>query len=190
MKITYTPNPLATVVELEPHERELLKLKLKLEIYEDKLFDAHWALTSRLKDISSLKALALEEAVAEARKELDPSKWIEDDSPIHARLEELTNHYVSELMMGHVGDCTAFPMSCSKCHAENLLGIDTLGPKSGKHVLYRIASVFSTWNPETQKHDRPEVSLDEALDKLKSDPNGKDAYEYLLNYRNTHFPKE
>ena len=50
MKITYTPNPLCTVIELDEHEQEAFKLKIKIEQYEDMIFSAHFALTNRLKD--------------------------------------------------------------------------------------------------------------------------------------------
>ena len=63
MKITYTPNPLATVVELEPHEAELLNLKLRLERYEDMMFMAHHELTSRL-DTAQAVALPARQTVA------------------------------------------------------------------------------------------------------------------------------
>ena len=192
MKITYTPNPLATIVELDEHEIEVLRLKIKLEQYEELMFGAYWDLTRDEKYLAGLpRPKTVEQARQEAIEALDPKHWCTDEpSKVDKRVEELLQHFLEELRGSHLGDCTAFPMSCSKCHAENLLGIDTLGPKSGKHVLHRIASTFSTWNPDTQQHDLPEVTLDEALAKLKADPNGKDAYEYLLNYRKTHFPKE
>jgi len=207
MKITYTPNPLNTIVELEPHEVELFRLKLKLEIYEDKMFSAHYALADRIHERGPLKAITLEEAVAQAVKELDTSKWCTDDrSPVDERVDRLLEHYLEELKSNHVGDCVCVPMSCSKCHAERLLGIDTLAPFPGKHSMYHIAAAFSRYNQETKEHDLPEVSLDEAIEKLRNfKPNatwsGWEAHadrwtrenavalEYLLNYRNIHFPE-
>ncbi len=215
MKITYTPNPLDTIVELEPHEVELFRLKLKLKQYEDMMFSAHWAITDRLKDMGGLKALPIDEALAEARKELNPDRWCTDDaSKVDARVEELLQHYLEELKLSHIGDCTCVAMSCSKCHAESILGIDTLKPFPGKHALYKIASVFSRWNEKTKQHDGPEVSLDEAIERLANyrpvkgsawagysqesfdahvprwTAEAKTAHDYLVTYRNTHFPKD
>ena len=58
MKITYTPNPLDTIVELDEHEIELFRLKLKIEQYEDMMFGAHYALTTKL-DAEAAKAEAI-----------------------------------------------------------------------------------------------------------------------------------
>lgn len=208
MKITYTPNPLDTIVELDEHEVELFRLKLKLEIYEDKMFSAHYALTDSIHDRGPLKAVPLEQAVAEAVRELDPNKWCADEKrKVDERVEQLLNHHLAELKGSHLGDCVCFAMSCSKCHAESLLGIDTLKPFPGKHAMHHIQQAFSRYNPETKQHDGPEVSLEEALEKLRTykphatwagweahterwSKEAAQAYKFLLNYRNTHFPNE
>lgn len=181
MKITYTPNPLATVVELEPHEAELLKLKLRLERYEDMMFMAHHELTSRLDT---------EQAVALAIKQIDPNKWGGDmPNRFEQHLNEVFQCYINDLADQHAGDCTAFAASCTKCHAEDLLGINTLGKYPGKHALHAVAGAFSNYNPDTKKFDRPEPTLDEAIAKLsqRTDDGAKTAVEYLTQHRNTHF---
>ncbi len=178
MKITYTQNPLDTIVELEPHEVELFRLKLKIEIYEDKMFSAHYALHT---------TLDTEKAKEEAMKELDPNKWCTDEmSLVDARVEELLQHYLEELKSSHVGDCTAFPMSCSKCRAEQLLGIDTLKPYPGKSVLHVINLAFSYKEGEEFKTR----DLAGAIEWLKAGGETRaKALEYLLSYHNTHFPE-
>lgn len=207
MKITYTPNPLCTIVELNEHEIELLRLKIKLEQYEDMIFSAHFALTSRLKDMGSLKAITVEKAIEEATKELDPAYWCEDENKLDRRVNELLEHFLEELKSSHAGDCTCFAMSCSKCHAESKLGIDTI-KGLGKHPGHKIQSAFSYKEGDVWK----ERTLDEALAILKDyDPKpqagsgwdkvggfeahiprwkaeAKAAYEWLLAYRNEHFP--
>lgn len=213
MKITYTPNPLDTVVELDRQEIDMFRLKIKLQQYEEMIFSAYYTITSRLEERGSLKAITAEEAMKEARKELDPDYWCndeadkEDHSKLDSRVELLLDHYIADLKSSHVGDCTCVPASCSKCHAEQLLGIDTLKPYPGKHQLHQIASVFSRWNVETKQHDLPEVTLGEAIEKLSTYTpkanwlgweshadrwacEAKEAHEYLINYRNKHFPKE
>lgn len=221
MKITYTPNPLDTIVELDEHEKQILRLKLKLEKYEDMIFSAHFAISCRLEDRGSLKAYTVEEALDNARKELDPDFWCNDEegkkdhSKLDSLVDELLEHYLEELRGTHVGDCTCVAVSCSKCHAERLLGINTLAPYPGKHVLFNIAQAFSRWNEETKQHDGPEVSLDEAIQKLANfDPQppkdttvwdkmggffqfvpkwkaeAKAAHDWLIQYQDNHFPKE
>lgn len=185
MKITYTPNPLTTIIELNEHEIEVLRLRLKIEQYEELIFTAHFALTEKVKGFGTVPPVTREDAVTEAKNTLDPDRWCTDGlSPVDVRVEQLLQHYLEELKGEHVGDCTSVPMSCSKCHAEDVIGINTLHPYPGKRVMHYIQSAFSRWNPETKQHDRPEVTLDEAIKKLAD---SKVAQEYLFNYRNIYF---
>lgn len=195
MKITYAQNPLATTVELDEHEIEVFRLKLKLEMLEECILGAQYNLGMNpyAKDKMDIDA---------AKRDLEY-----DEDKTNERVERRLKHYLEELKGTHVGDCTCVAMSCSKCHAESTLEIDTLKPFPGKHPMHHIASAFSRWNPHTKQHDGPEVSIDEALEKLRTykptatwagweahadrwAKEAKSAYEYLLNYRNTHFPKE
>lgn len=214
MKITWNENPLATAIELDEHEKKEFWYKLKIEQMEELMFSAHFAITDRLNDMGSLKARTPEEAMAEARKELDPAYWCTDEkSKLDQRVDELMKYYLADLQGQHAGDCTCFAMSCSKCHAESLLGIDTIKGLS-KHPGHKISSVFSQWNPVTKEHDLPPVPIEVALEKLRTyDPKptsdsgwdkvggfeahvprwkaeAKTAYEWLLNYRNEHFPEK
>jgi hypothetical protein len=185
MKITYTPNPLETKVELEDHEKELLRLKIKIEIYEDMLFDAHYVLKHSIHDRGPLKAVTLDEAVAEAIKQLNPDKWCTDEtSPVDAHVEKLLRHYLEELKSSHHGDCTSFPASCSKCLAEEKLGINTLGAYPGKSILHSIFVAFNYRDGEELKQRDMAGALEWLL------TNGRtEAHAWLLNYRNTHFPE-
>ena len=209
MKITYTPNPLRTIVELDAQEVEILRLKIKLGEYEDMIFGAHFALNDRLQDMGSLKAYTVEQAMAEAKKELDPAYWCDDDNRLDKRVDELLQHFLEELQGSHLGDCTCFAMSCSKCHAEDKLGISTT-KGLGKHAGHRIQSAFSYKEGDVWK----ERTLDEALELIRTfDPKPADAgndpawakvggfeahiprwkaeakvaYDWLLAYRNEHF---
>lgn len=212
MKITYTPNPLDTKVELDDSEKEILRLKIKLEQYEDMLFSAHFNITHRLKNNGALKAISVDEALEAARKDLDPDYWCSDEkSKLDERVDELLEHYILELQGYHCGDCTCVAMSCSKCHAERLIGVDTLKPFPGKHAMYHVSQAFSYKDGDEWK----QRSLQDALaflcafnpqppkdmtawDKVggwfshlprwKAEAN--EAYQYLLNYSNTHFKGE
>jgi hypothetical protein len=151
----------------------------------------------------------VEKAIEEATKALDPAYWCEDDNKLDTQVQELLDHYIEELRGSHLGDCTCFAMSCSKCHAESTLGIDTI-KGLGKHSAHKIQSAFSYKEGDVWK----ERTLDEALAILKDyEPKptsgsgwdkvggfeahiprwkaeAKVAYEWLLAYQTEHFPKE
>lgn len=211
MKITYTPNPLATVVELDEHEKRELWHRIRFEQMLDMLFAVHFELTCRGGAAPDLEKL---------KKEADPDYYLNDaeghvdKTRLDLRCDGLLEHYLEELRGQHAGDCTCIAMSCSKCNAESMLGIDTI-KGLGKHQGNKIQSVFSRYNPATKKHDGPEVTLDEAIAKLEAyDPKPEgdqsawdkvggffshvprwkaeaaDALAWLKAYRDQHFPKE
>ena len=206
MRITYTPNPLRTIVELDEHEIEILRLKIKIEQFEEMIFSAHWNLTRSAEYLASLPRMStVENARESAIKELDPARWCDENNRLDARVEDLLQHYLEELRGTHVGDCTCFAMSCSKCHAESMLGIDTIKGLR-KHPGHKIQVAFSYKEGDVWK----QRSLSEALEILKNyDPKptgggwekvggfeahvprwkaeAKEAYEWLLNYQSLHF---
>jgi len=203
MKITYKPNPLDTVIELEPHEVEILKLKLEIDELQNAICAGWMHLNDKDEKWYDPK---------KARDELDHEYWYSDK--FKARIQELADHYVEELKSTHCGDCTCVPMSCSKCHAEYIIGSDTLkvnGVYVGKHSLYKIDAAF---NKNTRTIDEAIESLenpDYSWDKVPADSgwrkyeDGQQAYEkhiprwkeeckhalnWLKSYRDTHFKGE
>lgn len=105
MKIEYTEQPLDYIVTLSDKEKELLKLKIRLELYEEYFFDIGYYLDNEKKiDLNYIKNLV-------------------DEDRIDFRVNQLFDIYVNNLMLGHAGDCTSIPCSCTKCHAETLLDI-------------------------------------------------------------------
>jgi hypothetical protein len=216
MKITYTPNPLNTIVELDEHEQEIFKLKLKISELEEAMGsaslyldpkNASWIMTRR-PDGHTLETL-----IEKVRKDyLDMDYFYTDEVPsgLDKRVQELFDHYIEELAGSHGGDCTCFACSCSKCHAEGKLGIDTI-KGLGKHSAHKIQGAFSYKDGNVWK----ERTMDEALELLRTyapkqtDPESdkawakvgafeahvprwtaeaKLAYDWLLAYRNEHFP--
>lgn len=193
MKINYNKNPLYTTISLDEHEKKELWYQIKLEDFENRLFNAYFYLN---KD----KFFDIEKA----KREVDPDYYCTDEkSPIDKRCDELLQHYLDELQSNHIGDCICVPCSCSKCHVESLLHIDTI-QGLGKHAAHKINEAFGKNNEKT---------IDEALDYLKNyDPTPLDpeseswkkmggyeqymprwkqeakvAYEWLLSYRDKHF---
>jgi hypothetical protein len=200
VKITYTPNPLNTVVELDEHEKRELWHTLRFNEMLDMLFSVHYEMTCKKEgpDFERIK------------REVDPDYYLNDDegtpdkTKLDKRCDELLEHYLEELKGSHIGDCTCFAMSCSKCHAESMLGIDTI-KGLGKHPGHKIQSAFSYREGDVWK----ERTIEEALEYLRNyDPKptsdsgwdkvggfeahvprwkseAKIAYEWLLEYQAT-----
>lgn len=159
MKITYTPNPLNTVIELDEHEKRGLWYQLKIEDLVNRLFTVHYELTYK-GDKGPDMARVLRHA--------DPKYYLGETAekdPIDARADELLAHYLEELRGSHVGDCTCFPMSCSKCHAEDMLGVNTI-KGLGKHEAHKVQGAFSTGQAADGTW-LPERGLNEAITRLE-----------------------
>lgn len=146
MKINWNKNPLHTTIDLDEHEKKELWYRIKIEEMEERLYGAHFSLQEG-------KYFDLERA----RSEVNADFYCTDDkSPLDKRCDEMLSYYLDELQAVHAGDCTCVPCSCSKCHAESLLNIDTI-KGLGKHSAYKIDSAFGKDNEKT---------LDEALQSL------------------------
>jgi hypothetical protein len=201
MKITYHENPLRTTVELDENDRQVFWLKIKVEELKNRLFDVHFSLTEgEFFDIER------------ARRSSDPESYIQEDNQekvsIDKRVDMLFDTYVKELSGWHSGDCTCVACSCMKCHAEEILGVDTLKPFPGKQVLAKIDSAFLSY----ENGEKKSRSLDQALKYLKDHKISRKkpdnwmttqeeyerhiprweneqarAYEYLSNYEKEHF---
>ncbi len=181
MKITKQPNPLATVVELDENEKKLLWYKLKLEWMEDAMYGAYFNLTSRLKDQPGLPAMTVEAAIEESVRELDPDYWCGDEgkAPLDTNTDKMLEYYLDELRSIHSGDCTAFPASCGKCHAERLLGFSTL-PQFSKGINHSLYHAFISFEGmQLTRH-----TLEEAQARLdaREDDLGKKAAEILRSH--------
>lgn len=202
MKITYTPNPLRTIVELDEGEKKLLWYRIKCDEMADMLFLVYCELEH--KEAPNMDRI---------KDEVDPAYYLDEDPPeksgLDKRCDNLLTHYIEELQGSHLGDCTCFAMSCPKCMAEGKLGIDTI-KGLGKHPGHKIQSAFSYKEGDVWK----ERTLDEALAILKDyEPKpasgsgwekvggfeahiprwkaeAKVAYEWLKNYRDEHFPEQ
>jgi hypothetical protein len=138
MHIHYHPNPLQTVIELESHDLERLRLKLTIDDLQDRIYGAHFHLEPG-------KYFDVEAAI----RSLDVHSL--EEEPFERKIDRLVDICVDELRGQHIGDCTCQPCSCMKCHAERLLGIDTI-KGLGKHAAHKIDTAFAV-----------ERSLDEAI---------------------------
>jgi len=159
MKITLNQNPLHAVVELDEREIAALRQKLIIADLEDRLAEASFRLTDG-------KYFNLELA----RKSTKLS-FLDEDGATGEHAQEIDRrlkYYVEALTEVHGGDCTCIPASCMKCHAEEMLGIDT-APYS-KHTGNSIQSAFS----------KPGTTLDEAIEVLRTPIEPQKGYEQHL----------
>lgn len=121
MKVTYTPNPLRSIVELDGNDR----YRLKQGIENDLLY----SLTVRAQ-------LYLREGkIDRAIEILDAIEKVEEAT------EREATEDVSALRGSHCGDCICVPCTCTKCQAERHLDINTLDGLN-KHMAYKIAAAF------------------------------------------------
>lgn len=196
MKIIYNENPLRSVVELDAPDREVFWLKIKVEELQNTLFSVHFDLSeSEYFNVTAARALA------------DPEKYIKEDdqekTPLDERVDRMFEYYVKALSDTHVGDCTCTACSCLKCRSEKIAGVGTLTPYPGKHTLLYVDSAFGKnralpealeylrtckadpTKPDSWKHSTQE---DYASHVTRWEKQAADAYEYLRQYANKHFP--
>lgn len=139
----YNQNPLATEVHLDDRAVELLKEKILVSMLEEIVSGSFYALTH--------------DGFFEARNRLQ--EYAYDDEPESEFRKQLTyrlEESVQALKDIHHGDCVAAPTSCMKCHAEELLGIDTLPENHTKNIGSQLNHIF----------DRVET-IDEAISLAK-----------------------
>lgn len=142
MRIEYHQNPLRTKVFLDEKDKEIFRLKIEQEVLFEALYSVHYHL-------SKTETPDVERAKSEASLvDTGYSKYV----------DELLEAYTQDLLHNHIGDCTCVPCSCSKCHAEYILGIDTI-ESLGKHLAYKIDSAFSC-------EDGSFRTIDEAIEQL------------------------
>lgn len=133
MKITWRKNPLETTIELESDlERENLRLRIENEIYS-------WAVVSAEYSLNGVHR------PASASEALNDLELVLNEDKLKQRVDRDLETHLAELGGVHTGDCTCVPCSCSKCHAEGLLGISTI-EGLGKHPGHTINSAFDA-NP-------------------------------------------
>jgi hypothetical protein len=162
MDIIFDRNPLNTKVTLDEVDKRILWHKIKIAELEERLGAAHMYLNPE----------ATYHNVEKARAETDPDFWESEDgkSRLDEHCDSLLEYYVQELVGSHYGDCTCIPASCGKCHAEHMLGVNTI-IGLGKHSAYKIdAAINSTRSVEeaieSLENYVPRVTNPEAWEKL------------------------
>ena len=183
MKITWKPNPLHTVIELDDGDKRELRLKILVEELRWRVHGAAY----HLKTSGDIE---------KAQRELDLDGMEE-------RVDTVLSEYVLALAGTHIGDCTCVPCSCDKCHAEDLLGINTIAGL-GKHQASKIGAAFNggdgrdleaaiAWladyhpdreaGPDSWKHRNPDLW---AAHSPRWIAEAKSAHKWLEEYRDAH----
>lgn len=142
MRIEYHQNPLRTKVFLDEKDKDLFLLKIEQEVLFEALYSVHYHLSKR--ETPDIERAKMEASLV--------------DTGYSNYIADLLDAYTQDLLQGHIGDCTCVPCSCSKCHAEHILGIDTI-EGLGKHLAYKIDSAFS-------REDGSPRTIDEAIEQL------------------------
>lgn len=183
MKITYTPNPMRTIVELDEHEKKEFWYKTKIDQMQWMLAGGRFYLCHEFDCYD----------VNRAKEELTY-----DEAELDKRVDELSEYYIKSLLDIHLGDCTCVPCSCDKCHAESLLGIDTI-KGLGKHEGSKVSGAF-----DMKPGGVDGRTLDEAIERLEQykpaadwegweahaerwEREAKNALAWLKEYKDQHF---
>jgi hypothetical protein len=189
MEISWHQNPLRTTVRLTEQEKELLRLQVVSAEFEENVGMA----------VFHLDAAGQDKQYFDPEEALRQLRYVEA-ADVGDREYDL---YLSELESGdHMGDCTCYPASCMKCHAEHIFGINTI-EGLGKHSALKIYASFSR-DEATTIHDvierltgyepvrsgawlhMPEEAFDQNVPRWKAE--GERAVTWLVAYRDRHFP--
>jgi hypothetical protein len=166
MRIIWNQNPLASVVELDNFDRQILRLKIEVAALRDRMYEAHFDIDPeqrKWRNEHTDKKRTLEESVAAALVSLDvgwtDGEGMRDGKTWDQWLDAEVEEYVAELAGVHGGDCTCVACSCLKCRAESLFGTNTI-EGLGKHGGSYVDSVF-------RPKDGRVPTLDEAIASLR-----------------------
>jgi hypothetical protein len=199
MKINWNENPLRTTIDLNDADKRELWLKIKIKIMEDEhLFEAFYHLEEG-KNFDLEKArLAVNEDYL-FKKTGDNKK-----TKLDRTTDKHFDWYLEALSEEHVGDCTCVPCTCTKCLAEDLVGVNTIEGLR-KHEASKVSGAFADdrniheaviWlathdpdasadaDPASWKHRNPEMWAGN-LPRWRQEQ--VRAHAWLVKYRDEHF---
>lgn len=162
MNIIWNENPLLTQIMLDEHEKKEFWYKIKVGELQETMISAYFHLDEGRSEFYKPN---------EAKEELDPEffcpEWNDGSkkgtkSKLDERVDSLFKYFIEDLEINpHGGDCTCVACSCSKCHAENILGIDTI-KGLGKHEASAIQGAFKKRGTEFPERNN-QHTIDEAI---------------------------
>lgn len=142
MKIHWNQNPFQTTIELDERDKHMILLAYQNERYSDLLCDLDMILIRKDDplDLDYVKGIV--------------GNWGEI-CDLTVNSPEVQN-VIEDLKYTHAGDCTCIPCTCTRCIAEDMLGINTI-EGLGKHSAYRAQEAFGGDGKRT---------IDEAIESL------------------------
>lgn len=180
MNIVWNPNPLMTQIFLNDHEKEILKLKIRIFEMEMALYDVEFYLnTPPFKDSSI--------GIENAQRVCSVDYWDPPDGSPEGTLskaDERVNYLFDQCIIdlerhSHAGDCTCVPCSCMKCFAEDLIGVSTI-----KDFSKYDNNEISKWFADKQSTLE---NLDKLIEHLASKHDKMLIANKLTAYRNIHW---
>jgi hypothetical protein len=148
VKVTLTPNPLNAKIEMtESAKREFALLTWMTNLFENYCFTSRFYLDPRCgKNVDGVYVPDppnYEEAKFWMKRAEEI--WFGEDGNQDVTVERImqddhVKYMLDALEYEHSGDCTCVACSCERCHAEDVLGINTL--PSSKHVNYRLRNMW------------------------------------------------
>ena len=139
MEIRWAPNPLKTAVVLNDNDRAWFRERLMCEELRSRICDAYFELTST--PGTPITSTQLEKVL----RALDLNYALGDSGEIDETIDRRLALYEAALSGEHNGDCVSEASTCTKCCAEEVLGVDTI-QGLGREAVY-INSAFK--NGET-----------------------------------------
>jgi hypothetical protein len=163
VSVRLTENPLNAKIQLtESAKRELALLITINNLMENYVFTAGFYMNPRSGTLVDGVYTPREPDIEEAKEWMDSAEriyWGDDknqDFTTERCLEsDLVKYMFTALEDTHGGDCTCAPCSCDRCHAESLLGINTL--PASKHVNRRLQSMW--WDEYASLEQKTEACL-------------------------------
>ena len=161
MKINWHPNPFLTKIELDEQDKKNLLNASKVDQYEELLCGLDLRLDGKIRKDEPITLEIVKKEVGKWGNICEMDVDSEDFTRVLSFVDDI-----------HMGDCTCVPCSCTRCYAEDLLGVNTL--PIGKHVAHKIDGAFF-------KKDETKT-IDEAIEALSRPYTYEERHECYKNY--------
>lgn len=156
MEVKYSQNPMHSLIILTDVEKEQFRNTILKDILEEELITIDIYIQGKIKLPDGYESIE-----DYAKKEVKRLSEMFEDDELDQEVEHQFEWMIEQLEQGyHVGDCTCVPASCGKCHAEYLLGFDTI-KGLGKHEGAKLSGYF---------HSKPDATAKDCLEHLKNNP--------------------
>lgn len=180
INFAWNQNPLATSVVLSEEALCLFKHKIMIDELQNEISEASFELCPKFRrwrnqlpsyNRKKRKRKTLKKSSEEALRILKHSSTEE----FKQNVDEIVNCYIHDLKGAHYGDCVSQAITCGKCLAENMFGINTI-PGMSKRIGVFILQAFRN----------SDGSIDGALNYMASyEPDSKINPEIAQNWKTT-----